>query len=92
VLLFIGCSKNGYIEVRNQSDALIENVSWGQKVDLGQIEIGQEGGKETEQTGELHIFFRKNGKEYVSKKAYVIDAKTSATYIHQDTCDAVEVN
>jgi hypothetical protein len=92
LLTLTGCSGNGYIEVRNQSASIIENVRWGTVVELGSIEVGQESGLETEHHESLQIFFSKNGKNYVSKKSFNVDARTSATYIHKDSSDADIVN
>jgi hypothetical protein len=87
-LMNIYCSKNGYLKVCNQSNALIEGVRWGNVIELGPIEVGQEAGKETDHHESLRIYFKKNGEEFVSKRLYTVDANTSATYIHKDSSDA----
>jgi hypothetical protein len=88
LLVFANCSKEGYLEIGNESGTLIENVKWGDVLEYGDIESGSALEKSTEDHGTYYVYFRKNGHEYVSKKAFTIDAKTSASYVHEDNDDA----
>lgn len=85
----VSCDKTpeGYIEVRNQSNFIIENVSWGEIIDLGTINPNEENGAETELVGDEFIYLSVDNKKFRSKDEITIDARTSATFIVKDTID-----
>ena len=87
----VSCDKTpeGYIEVRNQSNFVIENVSWGKIIDLGTIKPNEENGEETEIVGSKFVYLRVNNQNYRLKDEIAVDAYTSATLIVKDTANLV---
>lgn len=85
------CEKSqvGYVEVRNKSLHVIEDVSWGRIINLGTLKPNEENGKETEIFGEEYIHLSIEKKRFRSKNKIVVDAQTSATFIVKDTTDLV---
>ena len=88
VLVLANCSREGYLKVGNESGTLIENVKWGDVLEYGNIESGSSLEKSTEDHGTYYVYFSKNGNDYKSKRAFTIDAKTSASYAYEDDGDA----
>jgi len=84
------CSREvvGYIEVRNQLDKEINNVSWGNSINLGAIKPGEEAGEETDLFGDHYITYEYEGEKYRSRDLIEVDSHTSATLIIEDLNDA----
>lgn len=83
---FLSCNDDaGYIEVRNETQYEFLNVNWGGLIHLGSISTGEEKGTETESFGANYIFLDLSDKSYRSRDKIIIDARSSATFIVNDT-------
>lgn len=91
LICMVSCDKTpeGYIEVRNQSNFVIEKVCWGEKIDLGTIKPDEENGAETELIGDEFIYMSVDNQRFRAKDEITVDARTSANFIVEDTADLV---
>ena len=95
IFIFILSSCNddaGYVEVRNKTQNEFSNVNWGGIIQLGVIPAGEENGIETESFGADYIYLDVSGKSFRSKDKITIDARTSATFIVNDTSNLLVLN
>jgi hypothetical protein len=91
--VFLSCNDDvGYVEVRNETQSEFLNVNWGGSIHLGSISAGEEKGTETESFGANYIYLELSDKFYRSREKIMIDARTSATFIVNDTSNLLYLN
>lgn len=67
-------SKDGYVEVRNNSNFKFEGVLWDSAVVLGNISPGKENGIETSTFGKGPVYLLIENRRYESTKEIEVDA------------------
>ena len=85
-MVVFSCSKEpmGYLEVRNLTNDMFTNVTWGEFIHLGTIAPGEEKGDETESFTSRYLYFEIGNGTYRSQKEVFVDANSSVTYIIHD--------
>ena len=78
------CSKEpvGYLEVRNLTNDIFTNVTWGEFIHLGPLAPGEEQGDETDSFTSKYLYFEIGNWNFtVPGLQILVDANSSATYI-----------
>ena len=86
ILAVFSCTKEpvGYLEVRNLTNDIFTNVSWGEFIHLGPLAPGEEKGDETASFTSRYLYFEIGNWRYRSQTEILVDANSSATYIVHD--------
>lgn len=85
---FSACGKDtGYIKVKNRLSIKLNDVSWGNDTELGNLMPGESEEESTSKVGEEYIFFTIDGVAMRSVEKIEVDANTGATYLVEDSTD-----
>lgn len=84
IFVLFSCSKNGYLNIKNEYDQTIQNVTWGEN-SFGDIKSS--GQKKLEiPAGSFPVMFTKSDTVYETANMVEVDARSGATFrLNQST-------